>query len=108
MTIPEINTILGENTIGDVLSPPKYISIYSDLIIGNRYGDQYLGIMDFFPFGTSYNNERKISEPVYSGIRNNSIHSISVLIYDEKNKLSNNHTQDSILTLHLKKQKVTK
>ena len=105
MSEPEINTILGENIIGDVLSPPKYISIYSDLIIGNRYGDQYLGIMDFFPIGISYSNERKISEAVYSSIRNNSIHNISILIYDEKNTPFNNHTQDIILTLHFRKKK---
>ena len=96
---------MGEYSVGDTKSPPKYISVYSDLITGNRYGDQVLSIMDILPFSEIKNYERKITTPVYSTLRTNTIESISILILNERNKRSTNHTQDIIFTLHFRKKK---
>ena len=38
----DLIVIVGEHEIGATLTPPKYIKIYSDLINGNRYGDQII------------------------------------------------------------------
>ena len=99
------NLIVGEYSVGDTKSPPKYISVYSDLITGNRYGDQVLSIMDILPFSEIKNYERKITTPVYSTLRTNTIESISILILNERNKRFTNHTQDTIFTLHFRKKK---
>ena len=98
-----LNVIVGEYKIGDTQSPPKYIKVYSDLINGNRYGDQIISLMDVLPFNNDTNCERKMTTPVYSTLRCNIIQNISILIFNEKNKRFLNHTQDIVFTFHFRK-----
>ena len=81
-----VKSIVGEYNIGSVLFPSKYIKIYTDLISGNRYGDQILSLMDVLPFNDTNICERKITTPVYSTLRTNIIQNISILIFNERNK----------------------
>ena len=98
----DVNVIVGEYNIGDTLAPPKYIKIYSDLITGNRYGDQIISLMDVLPFNSN-NYECKLTTPVYSTLRCNTIQNITIIIFNEKNKRFSNHTQDIVITFHFRK-----
>ena len=97
-----LDVIVGEHKIGDTLTPPKYIKIYSDLITGNRYGDQIISLMDVLPFNNN-NYECKLTMPVYSTLRCNIIQDITIAIFNEKNKLFLNHIQDIVITFHFRK-----
>ena len=98
----DVDVIVGEYNIGDTLAPPKYIKIYSDLITGNRYGDQIISLMDVLPFNSN-NYECKLTTPVYSTLRCNTIQNITIIIFNEKNKRFSNHTQDIVITFHFRK-----
>ena len=99
----DLNVIVGDHEIGDTLTPPKYIKIYSDLITGNRYGDQIISLMDVLPFNNNNNYERKLTMPVYSTLRCNIIQDITIIIFNEKNKRFLNHIQDIVITFHFRK-----
>ena len=95
-SIKSFNTVLGNHKIGFTLIPSKYITIYTDIINKNRFGDRNLSIIDILPFGNNKLSERKLNERVYTTVKPHTIYDVSIMIHDSKHKKRQNYAQNVI------------